>query len=101
MGLEPPHADRCSGACGGAGHIDVRIRAQTYSLILLAYVRGDARNLKAGEYNFEQGITPRQLLDQVVAGRVIEYPLALIEGWTFDQFLEAIRHAKSPERSMA
>jgi UPF0755 protein len=79
---------------------DKGLLPETYSLILLAYVRGDARNLKAGEYNFEQGITPRQLLDQVVAGRVIEYPLALIEGWTFDQFLEAIRNARKVTRTL-
>jgi UPF0755 protein len=79
---------------------DKGLLPDTYSLILLAYIRGDARNLKAGEYNFEQGITPRQLLDQVVAGRVIEYPLALIEGWTFDQFLEAIRNARKVTRTL-
>ncbi|MFQ5936097.1 MAG: endolytic transglycosylase MltG [Acidiferrobacterales bacterium] len=64
-----------------------------YSLIMLAYLRGHSRRLKAGEYRFAKGITQYELLDQVVAGRVIEYPLALIEGWTFEQFLHAIREA--------
>ena len=79
---------------------DKGLLPDTSSLVLLAYLRGDARNLKAGEYNFEQGMTPRQLLDQVVAGRVIEYPLALIEGWTFDQFLEAIRGASKVTQTL-
>ena len=64
-----------------------------YSLVVLAYLRGQARHLKAGEYRFAAGSTPRELLDQVVAGRVVEYPLALIEGWTFKQVREALREA--------
>lgn len=61
-----------------------------YSLVLLAYLKGEARNLKTGEYRFERAATQRTLLDQVVSGRVVEYPLALIEGWTFDQVLYAL-----------
>lgn len=64
-----------------------------YSLVVLAYLRGQARHLKAGEYRFAAGMTPRELLDQVVAGRVVEYPLAFIEGWTFDQLRHALREA--------
>jgi len=64
-----------------------------YSLVVLAYLRGQARHLKAGEYHFAAGMTPRALLDQVIAGRVVEYPLALIEGWTFDQLREALHEA--------
>jgi UPF0755 protein len=71
-----------------------------YSLVLLAYVTGHARNLKAGEYRFKQGISQRELLQQVVTGRVVEYLLALIEGWTFDQFLQAINSAPKVRQTM-
>lgn len=64
-----------------------------YSLVLLAYFKGEARKLKAGEYRFERGITQPELLEQVVTGRVVEYPLALIEGWTFDELLDALDRA--------
>jgi len=64
-----------------------------FSLVLLAYLKGDARDLKAGEYRFKQGITQLELLHQVVEGRVVEYPLVLIEGWTFGQFLKVIDDA--------
>jgi UPF0755 protein len=69
-------------------------------LVLLAYVTGHARNLKAGEYRFKQGISQRELLQQVVTGRVVEYPLALIEGWTFDQFLQAINSAPKVRQTL-
>lgn len=64
-----------------------------YSLVLLAYLKGQTRQLKAGEYRFPAGATQGELLAQVVAGRVVEYPLALIEGWTFEQFLQAVHAA--------
>ncbi|HLQ25992.1 MAG TPA: endolytic transglycosylase MltG [Acidiferrobacterales bacterium] len=69
------------------------ILPDSHSLVWLAYIKGRSRDLKAGEYRFRAGITPLELLDQVVSGRVVEYPLALIEGWTFKQSLEAINVA--------
>lgn len=61
-----------------------------YSLVALAYLRGRAHDLKTGEYRFRNGITPPQLLQQVVAGRVVEYPLLIVEGWSFRQMLAAL-----------
>ncbi|MES2034102.1 MAG: endolytic transglycosylase MltG, partial [Pseudomonadota bacterium] len=48
--------------------------------------------LKAGEYRFQTGITPDQLLDQIVHGRVIEHDIVLLEGWTFEEMISAIDH---------
>lgn len=64
-----------------------------HSLVWLAYIKGQARHLKAGEYRFRKGITAPQLLDQVITGRVVEYPLVIIEGWTFKQVMEALEKA--------
>lgn len=64
-----------------------------YSLVALAYLQGRSRGLKAGEYRFAKGITPLALLDQVIAGRVVEYPLVILEGWTFKQMMQAIEAA--------
>ena len=65
-----------------------------HSLVWLAYLKGQQRHLKTGEYRFRKGITPPQLLEQVVSGRVVEYPLTIIEGWTFKQVMETL--AKAP-----
>ncbi len=63
------------------------------SFILLGFVRGDSRQLKVGEYRFQGGTSMRGLLDQVVAGEVIQYSLVLVEGWTFKQFIQALHQA--------
>ncbi len=59
---------------------------------LEAYARstGLASRLKAGEYALTPGLTPRALLDRIVAGRVIQYPLTIVEGWTFRQLRQAL-----------
>ncbi len=59
---------------------------------LEAYTRlsGLAPRLKAGEYALTPDLTPRILLDRIVAGRVIQYPLTVVEGWTFRQLRQAL-----------
>ncbi len=62
------------------------------ALYLRAYARltGQASRIQAGEYTIAPGATPRTLLTQWVAGRVIQYALTVVEGWTFRQMLEAV-----------
>ena len=74
---------------------------ESESLVWLGYVTGKARKLKAGEYRFRPGITPVELLDQVVAGRVVEYPLVVIEGWTFLQLRKTLEAAPKLEQTLA
>lgn len=64
-----------------------------FSLVWLAYLKGQSRDLKAGEYRFRKGMTALELLDQVIAGRVVEYPLTIVEGWSFRQILQALAAA--------
>ena len=60
-------------------------------LILLGRETGAARRLQAGEYILQQGVTPRTLLEQLVDGKVNQYGLTLIEGYTFREMLQRIR----------
>lgn len=64
---------------------------QPYYLVFEARRTRKEEKLKAGEYVISPGTTPRQLLDQFVAGKVKQYAITLIEGWTFVQMMEAIR----------
>jgi UPF0755 protein len=64
-----------------------------HTLVWLAYLKGQSRDLKAGEYRFRKGITALELLDQVIAGRVVEYPVTILEGWNFRQVLGALADA--------
>jgi UPF0755 protein len=59
-------------------------------LRLLARLTRQADRLKAGEYRIPQGTTPVQLLQILASGKVIQYPLTLVEGWTFRQVKAAI-----------
>lgn len=63
------------------------------ALLLRAYGRlsGQAARIKAGEYALAAGTTPRQLLEKLVAGEVVQYTLTLVEGWTFKQLMQAVR----------
>jgi UPF0755 protein len=60
---------------------------------LLASLSGHTRDIKVGEYRFAPGISAHGILAQIIAGRVVEYPVVLVEGWTFRQFREALSRA--------
>jgi len=45
---------------------------------------------RAGEYRIEAGTLPRQFLENLSAGRVIQYRFTLVEGWTFNQLAAAL-----------
>ncbi len=66
---------------------------ETRSFVWGATLAGQGRKLKAGEYRFPDGISPRALLAQMIAGKVVEYPLRFVEGWTFAQMRQAMQAA--------
>ncbi len=57
---------------------------------LMVRLHGKGGQLKAGEYYLAPGTTPGQLLQQMVEGRVRQYTMTLIEGWSFRQMLRAL-----------
>jgi UPF0755 protein len=63
---------------------------QPYYLLFEARRQGRENSIKAGEYEIVPGTTPLQLLDQIVAGKVKQYALTLIEGWSFRQMMDAV-----------
>lgn len=71
-----------------------------HTLVWIAYLKGRSRDLKAGEYRFRRGITAMEILDQVMSGRVVEYPLTIVEGWNFRQVLEALAAAPKISHSL-
>ncbi len=46
--------------------------------------------IHTGDYLIERGATAETLLQQLAQGKVIQYPLTLVEGWTFEQMLQTI-----------
>jgi len=61
-----------------------------YYLTLAGRRSRQATAIKAGEYALIPGMDPRSLLEMFVAGRVVQYPITLPEGWRFRQILIAL-----------
>lgn len=60
---------------------------------LLAEQMQVAGKLHAGEYAMEAGITPRQLLANMAAGKVMQRNLTIVDGWTFVELRQALAMA--------
>ena len=61
-----------------------------YFFLMMAYIRGDAARIKAGEYRLEPGTTPPELLNLLISGKVVQRALTLVEGWTVAQALASV-----------
>ena len=46
--------------------------------------------LHAGEYALTRGLTPRQLLQKMAAGEVLQHHFTIVDGWTFRQLRVAL-----------
>ncbi|MHB1056566.1 MAG: endolytic transglycosylase MltG [Rhodanobacter sp.] len=61
---------------------------------LLAEQMHVAGKLHAGEYALGPGITPRQLLADMAAGRVLQRNFTIVDGWTFAELRQALAKAE-------
>ncbi|MCZ6717628.1 MAG: endolytic transglycosylase MltG [Gammaproteobacteria bacterium] len=61
-------------------------------MILVGRLQGNEGEIKVGEYEFSPASTPLQMLDDFVKGKVLQYALRLIEGWTFSEVLAAVKN---------
>ena len=59
-------------------------------LILLGRKMDAATRLQAGEYDLARGVTPPDLLQVLLAGKVIQHELTLIEGHSFREMLRRV-----------
>ena len=59
----------------------------------LAWRMGVVNKLHAGEYALAPGMTPRVLLEDMAAGRVVHHRVTLVDGWTFAQVRQALAAA--------
>ena len=60
---------------------------------LLAEQMRVAGKLHAGEYAIDAGMTPRQLLANMAAGKVLQRNFTIVDGWTFAELRQALVHA--------
>lgn len=55
---------------------------------------GEARQIRAGSYELERGLTPRSLLSKLVRGEEALRSVTLVEGWNWRQVREALGKAE-------
>lgn len=68
-----------------------QILNEGWLLTSYAHIIGHSTRIQAGEYQIAIGTSPLGLLQQLVNGQVVLYSLTIVEGWTFGQFLDALR----------
>ena len=76
---------------------------QTPAWLLYDWFRwsGQARRIRAGSYEIDRTVTPRQLLLKMVRGDETLATTRLIEGWTFRQFRAELARAEGLKQSTA
>lgn len=60
-----------------------------------------AGKLHAGEYALEPGVTPRQLLANMAAGRVLQRNFTIVDGWNFAELRQALSRAEKLQHDSA
>ncbi len=63
-------------------------------------ISGLDRRIKAGEYQLQAGMTPRQLIALLTSGKVRQYSLTIVEGWTFRQMMDLVRHSRELKQTL-
>jgi UPF0755 protein len=67
------------------------VLARPRALVWYARWKGIASAIKAGEYEIQPGVTPRDLLDKLVTGQVLLHSLTIVDGWRVQDLLAAMR----------
>jgi UPF0755 protein len=65
--------------------------ARPRSWSLYARWKGLDTAVKAGEYEIEPGMTPRQLLAKIVSGQVLLHSLTIVDGWRVQDLMLALK----------
>lgn len=80
--------------------VDKKWLSHPHYLVFEGRRSGLANSIKAGEYLIEPGTTPAQLLDILVEGKVLQYSLTLLEGWSVKQVMQAIESSPHLRQSL-
>ncbi len=61
-------------------------------LLMYARFNGLSGKMKTGEYRLTSKLTTKEFFDHIFSGKVLQYSLAVIEGWSFQQLLDAVNN---------
>ncbi len=59
-------------------------------ILWYARLNGLSNKMKTGDYRLTNNMTTQNFLDDIFSGKVIQYSLTIIEGWSFKQLIEEI-----------
>lgn len=77
------------------------ILSEVTPFLILARLRGAGRNVQAGEYSFAEPMSQNELLDRLIKGDVVKYPVTFIEGWNFKQVRQALSQSEKLEITLS
>jgi len=80
--------------------LSLGILDSTFDIRLFARLSGKASQIKAGEYELEEGMNALVLLDKLVAGDIFYQRIRILEGWTLMQALQEIQSHPNIETSL-
>ncbi|RLJ20301.1 endolytic transglycosylase MltG [bacterium endosymbiont of Escarpia laminata] len=69
-------------------------------LRLLARWNHQADQLKVGEYHIPEGTRPEGVLRILTSGKVVQYALTVVEGWTFKQMMAALNRHEAIKQTL-
>jgi UPF0755 protein len=70
--------------------VDAGVLKSRLPFEILTRLFGDARNIKAGNYEVEKGLTPLELMVKLTRGNAAALSITFVEGWTFRQMRKAL-----------
>lgn len=74
--------------------VDENVLDEPYTFILWSYVNDYTSRIRAGEYAIPDDVSVEGLLVLFASGKVIQRSVTFIEGWTFEQFRDALYGAE-------
>ena len=72
-----------------------------YYLLLEGRRQGVAGAIKTGEDEIFPGMTALAVLNLIVSGKVVQYSLTIVEGWSFKQIMQALKESEILEQTLA
>ena len=79
---------------------DTGISLHEDAFVGLARYTGLAKSIKAGTYEARRGDSPRQLLERMARGEVVQVRLTFVEGWTYRRIREVLRESPDVRQTL-
>ena len=70
--------------------VEAGVLKRAWPFEMLTRFVGDAKNIKAGNYEIETGVTPLKLMHKITRGDYSALAITFVEGWTFRQMRKAL-----------